>query len=105
MSRALMCQRHPRPSPDGYSSSAALRLLRSRKGSPTRADCHGRDSRHGASVEDAMRLSDKQLRRLDEDGCLDIPHVFSADEIVILRTQNPALFTEQRPVSTITNGS
>jgi ectoine hydroxylase len=52
-----------------------------------------------------MRLSDKQLRRLDEDGCLVIPHVFSDDEIDVLRAQMPALFAEQRPENTREAGS
>jgi ectoine hydroxylase len=56
-------------------------------------------------VEDAMRLSDKQLHRLDEDGCLVIPHVFSDDEIDVLRAQMPALFAEQRPENTREAGS
>ena len=52
-----------------------------------------------------MRLSDKQLRRLDEDGCLVIPHVFSDEEIDVLRAQMPALFAEQRPENTREAGS
>jgi ectoine hydroxylase len=47
-----------------------------------------------------MRLSKEQLRRLDEDGLVAIPDVFSRAEIDILRAPMPALFAEERPENT-----
>jgi len=47
-----------------------------------------------------MRLNKEQLRRLDEDGLVAIPDVFSRAEIDILRAPMPALFAEERPENT-----
>lgn len=44
-----------------------------------------------------MRLTDVQLRRLDEDGFLIIPDAFSKDEVDVLRAQVPPMLAQDCP--------
>ena len=44
-----------------------------------------------------MRLTDDQLRRLDEDGFLVLPGVFTPQEVKLRRAEVPAMLLEQRP--------
>lgn len=44
-----------------------------------------------------MRLSEEQLRQMDEQGFLIIPGLFSLSEVEILRAHQEALFQEERP--------
>lgn len=52
-----------------------------------------------------MRLGDEQLKRLDEDGFVIIPGLFSAEEVDVLRAELPALFAERRPENFREKGS
>lgn len=44
-----------------------------------------------------MKLTEEQLRRLDEDGFLILHDVFTADEVERLRAEVPGLVAEKRP--------
>ena len=44
-----------------------------------------------------MKLTQDQLRRLDQDGFLVLPDVFTPEEIELLRNEVPTMVAEQRP--------
>ena len=46
---------------------------------------------------EAMRLTDAQTARFEDDGFLILPSLFSAAEVEVLRSELPRLFAERRP--------
>ena len=70
------------------------------------ADC-GLPFSHGTVRTDGrlMRLTDTQIARFRDDGFLILPSLFSLEEVALLKSELPRLFTERRPENFREKGS
>jgi hypothetical protein len=56
-----------------------------------------RAARRGERRENAMKLSEDQVRQFETEGWLFLPETFSPEEVAALREESEAIYREQRP--------